>query len=98
MTGLQKFRQNLLFGEDTSDDERSILLVDIMNVIGFSKREREINRHDIHLKNELFNIFHPNDKLTITITGSTSEGMCAGRRNKMHHNLHCHLAVTVEGC
>ena len=90
MTGLQKFRQNLLFGEDTSDDERSILLVDIMNVIGFSKREREINRHDIHLKNELFNIFHPNDKLTITITGSTSEGMCAGiYGNQSPHDTDC---------
>ena len=78
MTGLQEFRQNLFFGEETSDHERSILLVDIMNAIGFSKSEREIHRHDVHLKQELVNIFHPNDKLTITITGSTSEGMCGG--------------------
>jgi hypothetical protein len=49
MTGLQEIRDNLLFGEETSDHERSILLVEIMNAIGFSKNEREIHIHDMHL-------------------------------------------------
>jgi len=78
MAALQDFLEKLFCEGETSDHERSILLVDIMNAIGFSKSEREIHRHDVHLKQELVNIFHPNDKLTITITGSTSEGMCGG--------------------
>jgi hypothetical protein len=78
MTGLQEFRENLLFGEEPSDHERSILLVDIMNALGFSKNEREIHRHDVHLNNALMHIFNPTAKITITMAGSNSEGLCGG--------------------
>ena len=44
MTSLQEFRENSFFEEETSD-QRSILLVEIMNAIGYSKRERELHRH-----------------------------------------------------
>ena len=57
MTGLQEFRENLFFGEETSDHECSILLVDIMNALSFSKCERDIRRYSIHLNNTLLNIF-----------------------------------------
>jgi hypothetical protein len=71
-----------------------------MNALGFSKNEREINRHHIHLYAVLENSFGTN---TSRLAGSTSEGICGGIYNdqnyhKMHHNLHCHVAVTVEGC
>ena len=39
MTDLQKFREKLLCEEETSDQQRSILLVDIMKAIGFSNCE-----------------------------------------------------------
>ena len=78
MTGLQEFRENLLFGEEPSDQERSILLVDIMNALGFSQNEREIHRHDVHLNNALMHIFNPTAKITITMAGSNSEGLCGG--------------------
>ena len=78
---------HLFFGEETSDHERSILLVDIMNALGFSKSEREIRRYDIHLNNTLVNIFRTTDKFHITITGSTSECICGGiYSNQSHHN------------
>ena len=87
MTGLQEFRENLFFGEETSDHERSILQVDIMNALGFSKSEREIRRYDIHLNNTLVNIFRTTDKFQITITGSTSESICGGiYSNQSHHD------------
>jgi hypothetical protein len=87
MTGLQEFREQLFFGEETSDHERSILLVDIMNALGFSKSEREIRRYDIHLNNTLVNMFRTTDKFQITITGSTSESICGGiYSNQSHHD------------
>ena len=57
MAALQDFLEKLFCEGETSDHERSILLVDIMNAIGFSKREREIHRHRVHLHNVLVNIF-----------------------------------------
>jgi hypothetical protein len=54
MTALQELCEKQFLEEETSDQQRSILLVDIMNAIGFSKSEREIHRHDVHLKHELF--------------------------------------------
>ena len=86
MTVLQKFRENVFFEEETSD-ERSIRLVNIMNAIGFSKREREIRIHDVHLKNELLNIFRLTDRVTGKLVGSTSEGMCGDiYGNQSHHD------------
>ena len=78
MTGLQKFREKMLFRKEPSDHERSIFLVDIMNTLGFSKNEREIHRHDIHLQIAILNIFGPADQLAITMTRSASEGMLGG--------------------
>jgi hypothetical protein len=59
---------------ETSDQQRSILLVDIMNAIGFSKIEREIHRYGTHLWNVLVHIFRPTDKGTVSITGSSADG------------------------
>jgi len=78
MTAIQKFRADVLVGEETSHQQRSILLVDIMNALGFSKREREIHIHHEHLRNVLMTIFRIADKCTITITGSIAEGMRGG--------------------
>ena len=92
MTALQKFREKLFFQEETSDQQRSICLVDIMNVIWFSKCEREIHRHDVHLNNVLLNIFRPTDNLAIKITGSTSQSMCGDNYgNQGHHDSDCLL-------
>jgi hypothetical protein len=66
----------LVFEEETSD-QQSILLAEIMNAIGFSKSEREIKRHSEHPRNLLMNIFRVARKSTITIAGSTAEGMRA---------------------
>ena len=86
MTALQKFSKKL--EEEASDHERSILLVDIMNVMGFSKGEREIHRHGVHLLNVLVDIFHTTDKFTSTLTGSTSESMCGGIcGHRRHHDF-----------
>jgi hypothetical protein len=86
-TGLQEFLENLLFGEETSVHQRSILLVDIMNAIGFSKNERDIHRHSMHLHNFLMNMFRTSGKCMHTITGSTGEGMCGGiYSNQIHHD------------
>jgi hypothetical protein len=76
MAVLQEFRENL-FEEETSD-QKSILLGEIMNAMGFSKRERELNRHYEHVRNLLMNIFPVARKSTITIAGSTAEGMRGG--------------------
>ena len=76
MTSIQEFSKKLEV--EVSDHERSILIVDIMNAMGFSKNQREIQRNSIHLLNVLMGIFINTDKLTITLTGSTSEGMCGG--------------------
>ena len=84
MTALPTFRENLFL--ETSDHEQSILLVDIMNAIGFSETEREIERHNVHLQNEIVNIFLTTDKFAIKQTGSTSEGMCGG--NYGHRSYH----------
>ena len=88
---LQEFCEKLFFEEETSDHERSILLVDIMMAIGFSKSEREIHRHQAHvaialqnifqtthLENVLQNIFRTTSKHISKIVGSASEGMCGG--------------------
>ena len=84
MTALQEFREMLLFEEKTSD-QRSILLVKIMNAIGFSKSEREIHRHYEHPRNVLMNIFRVAEKSTITIAGSTAEGMRGGIYSDQRH-------------
>ena len=90
MTAPQKFREKLFFQEETSDQQRSICLVDIMNVIWFSKCEREIHRHDVHLINAPLNILRPTDNLAIKITGSTSEDMCCDNYgNQCHHDSDC---------
>ena len=78
MTWLQKFCENVLCEEETSDQQRSILLVDIMNVLGFSKSQREIHIHAIHLHNVLMHILRSHDNWTRTITDSVAEGMCGG--------------------
>jgi hypothetical protein len=49
-----------------------------MNATGFSKSEREIHIHCVHLRNAIVNIFKTSDKSTITLTGSASEGLCGG--------------------
>ena len=89
MTEPQGLSKRQLFEEKTYDYQRSILLVDIMNVIGFSKCEREIHIHAIHFKNVLMNISQANDNETANIfTGSISEGMCGGiYSNKSHHDF-----------
>ena len=76
MTDLQEFSKTLFFEEGTSDHEQSIILVEAMNAIGFSKCEREIHRNYVHINNELLDIFKTTDKTTLT--GSTSDGMCGG--------------------
>jgi hypothetical protein len=43
------------FFEEETSDQRSILLAEIMNALGFSKSEREINRHYEHPRNLLMN-------------------------------------------
>jgi hypothetical protein len=80
----QAFRENLFFEEETSD-QQSILLGEIMNAIGFSKREREINRHYEHPRNLLMNIFPVARNSTITIAGSTAEGMRGGIYSNQRH-------------
>ena len=61
--------------EKLSDHERSILLVDMMNAIGFSKREREICTHWIHHHGVLLNSFRTIDNDESRITGSAADGM-----------------------
>jgi hypothetical protein len=75
MMTLQEFCEKLFFEEETSDHERSILLVDIMNAIGFSKSEREICIHWIHHHNVLNNIFRTIDNGESRLTGSAADGM-----------------------
>ena len=87
MTALQKICEKLLCEEEASNHEGSILLVEIMNALGFSKREREISRHEIHLQNVLTNSILIDDKVTNTRIGSTSECMYGGiYNNKRHHD------------
>ena len=82
------FCENVFLGEETSNHERSILLVDIMNAMGFSKCEREIRSHEAHLRNLHMNIFQTTYKQTATIAGSTSDGMCGGlNSNNSHHDI-----------
>ena len=83
---LQEFCEKLFFEEETSDHERSILLVEIMMAIGFSKSEREIHRHRVHLRNVIENIFRTTGKDISKITGSASEGMCGGMYIGQSHN------------
>ena len=81
MTDLQEFRE-----VETSDQQRSILLVDIMKAIGFSKCERKIHIHHFHLRNALVNSHQTNDKSTIAMKGCTSESMCGGIYNNKNYN------------
>ena len=64
--------------EKRFDPQRSILLVDIMNAIGFSNSERGINRKYILLFNLLTDIFPFSYKKKVTIVGSMSEGIRGG--------------------
>jgi hypothetical protein len=75
MMALHDFCEKLFFEEETSDHERSILLVDIMNAIGFSKSEREICLHWIHHRNVLVSIFRTIDNDELKLTGSAADGM-----------------------
>ena len=88
MMTLQEFCEKLFFEEETSDHKRSILLVDIMNAIGFSKNEREIHRYSVHLSNVLENTFRRTDTQMSKLTGSHSDGVCGGlyieNRNSDH--------------
>ena len=65
MTALQTFCEKLFLEEETSMHERSILLVDTMNALGFSKCEREIHRHECHLRDALLNSYRTTDKFPI---------------------------------
>jgi hypothetical protein len=85
MTVPQEFHENLALEENTSNQERSILLVDIMNAIGFSKSERDILRHRMHLTDALKNIFNVDD-ISSSTRGSRAEGMCGGVHNKSDHD------------
>jgi hypothetical protein len=100
MTELQKFSEKKFFEEETSDQKRSILLVDIMNVMGFSKSEREIHRHSIHLTNVLLKSFPPHDQVTIKLTGSTLEGMSGGfYSNQSHRDIDMLLTlINIKLC
>ena len=83
---LQKFCEKLFLEQKTPDHERLVLLVYIMNVLGFSKNEREIHIYSIHLRNALVNNVLTTDKVTVALKGNTSEGMCGGiYNNKRHH-------------
>ena len=65
-----------------------------MNAIGFSKSEREMHRHNIHLLNIVNDIFQTTDKSTTTLTGSKSEGMCGSVCfNNTHHDYDCLLTT-----
>ena len=75
---LRELRGTLSYEAGSSNHQISILLVDIMNALGFSKNEREIHRHNLHLFNLIENIFGTN---MITMAGSTSEGICGGIYN-----------------
>jgi hypothetical protein len=93
MTAMQEYSKKLEV--EASDHERSILLVDIMNAIGFSKNEREIHIYTTHLRNRLKTNWRTTDNCEILITGSTSEGMCGGMYNtKRKHD--CDLLYTAR--
>jgi hypothetical protein len=64
--------------EETSDHQRSIILVNILNAIGFSNSERGIHRHIVLLYDLLEDIFQFSHQSTVTIAGSRSEGICGG--------------------
>ena len=82
--------------EDKSDHQRSILLADIMNAMGFSESEREIQRHRLSVQHIRDNNFHPTEKGTATLTGSTSEGMCGGiHSNQSHHDYDVVLIMKI---
>ena len=90
MKSLQEFCGKLSFEEGISDQQRSILLVDVLNTLGFSKREREIHTHCAHLWDVLFNIFRKTGTRKIVQTGSISDGMRGGVYNyKCHHDSDC---------
>ena len=87
MTALQEFQEKSFFEVETSD-QRSILLVEIMNAIGYSKREREIHRHCAHLRSVPGNILRLDGKCTSTIAGSKAEGMYGGFFSNQRHGDH----------
>ena len=95
MTGHHEFQEDLFFGEEPSVHQRSILLVDIMNAIGFSKNEQEIHRHSMDLHNVLMNIFRTSDKCMYIITGSTADGMRGGINSNQSHHDH-DLLLTIR--
>ena len=76
MTALQEFLVHLF--PEISDDQRSILLVEIMNAMGFSTSEREIQRYQIQFYDALLNILSPYEEMKTTLTGSSAEGMRGG--------------------
>jgi hypothetical protein len=74
--------------EEPSDHQQSILLVDIMNALGYSKIEREIYRHTRYLLNEILSILRRSTNKDIpTMTGSVREGLYGGiYDNHLHHD------------
>ena len=78
MTALQEFLVHLLSDKEISDDQRSILLAEIMNAMGFSTSEREIQRYQIQFYDALLNIWSPYEDMKTTLTGSSADGMRGG--------------------
>ena len=96
MTALEIFCENVLCEKEASDQQRSILLVDIMNVLGFSKSQREIHIHAIHLHNVLMNILRSHDNWTRTMTGIVAEVMCGGIYANVKHKDYDYLYTNRE--
>jgi hypothetical protein len=97
MTALQQFCKTMFCEEETSDHQRSILLVDIMNTMGFSKPKRQIKIYDKYLQEEIANIFRPTSNTMLTITGSTSEGLCDGiYSNRLITILICYSQLEIS--
>jgi hypothetical protein len=88
MTAQQKFCEKMFCEEEPSDHQQSILLVDIMNALGYSKIEREIYRHTRYLLNEILSILRRSTNKDIpTMTGSVREGLYGGiYDNHLHHD------------
>lgn len=86
----------LSYKAGSSNHQGSILLVDIMNVLGVSKSQREIHIHAIYLHNVLMNILRSHDNWTRTITGSVAEGMCGGIYANVKHKDYDYLYTNRE--
>ena len=88
MTGLREFLEHMFYVEETSDHQRSIRLVNIMNALGFSTSEREIQRYQIQLYHVFHNIFPPSEEIKFAMKGSTADGMRGGFYSaKNHHDF-----------